>query len=87
MTDDEIHEIAAQLTADMHAEAPGFRIIPAEEFDLRFARAIRLAALEEAANAIEPRNPSRDWTEYAKIRAEAVAAIRALAASEPKKME
>jgi hypothetical protein len=42
-------------------------------------QASRLAALEEAAERIEPRNASEDWTEYASIRAEAAAAIRALA--------
>jgi hypothetical protein len=42
-------------------------------------QASRLAALEEAAERIEPRNASEDWTEYASIRAEAAASIRALA--------
>jgi hypothetical protein len=42
-------------------------------------QASRRAALEEAAQRIEPRNPPDDWTEYAKIRAEVAATIRALA--------
>lgn len=36
------------------------------------------AALEEAAALIMPSNPPDDWTEYAKIRAEAAEQIRAL---------
>jgi hypothetical protein len=43
-------------------------------------QASRRAAIEEAAKRIEPRNPPDDWTEYAKIRAESAAAIRALSA-------
>jgi hypothetical protein len=38
------------------------------------------AALERAAQLIEPTNPPDDWTEYARIKAECAAAIRKLAA-------
>lgn len=43
------------------------------------AEKARADALEEAAQRIEPRNPPSDWTDFAKIRAEAAQAIRALA--------
>jgi hypothetical protein len=49
------------------------------EFGFAVWQASRRAALEEAAERIEPRNASEDWTEYASIRAEAAASIRALA--------
>jgi hypothetical protein len=44
--------------------------------------AARREALEDAARRIEPRNEPDDWTEYARIRAEAAAAIRALSQKE-----
>jgi len=89
MTDDRIAEISFQVTAAMHAEAPGFRIIPHDEFDLRFARAIeqasRRAALEEAAKVCDEKSKDYD-ADFEPARAAAawhcVNAIRALAASD-----
>lgn len=42
-------------------------------------QASRAVALEEAAKRIEPRNAPDDWTDYAKVRAQAASDIRALA--------
>ncbi len=51
-----------------------------EPFDcLAFGRAIVAATIERCAKEIEPRSPPEDWTEYAEIKAECAAAIRALA--------
>jgi hypothetical protein len=79
MTDDEIIVLAADFKSTSMACG-----VMVDDFDaVGFARAIeqasRRAALEEAAAAIYPHNRSADWTEYAKIRAEAAASIRALA--------
>lgn len=42
------------------------------------ARAVRDAALEEAAQRIEPNNPESDWTEYARDCARLAGTIRNL---------
>jgi hypothetical protein len=42
------------------------------------AQPSRAEVLEDAASLIEPKNGPNDWTEYAKIKAECAAAIRAL---------
>jgi hypothetical protein len=45
---------------------------------LYIAALVERQALEWAAQRIEPRNAPDDWTEYAKVRAEAAREIRAL---------
>jgi hypothetical protein len=73
MTDYEI--IVLAVRHNIHGETTDPQAIA-------FAREIRRSALEEAAAAIYPHNRSADWTEYAKIRAEAADAIRALSQKE-----
>lgn len=50
------------------------------EIVLHIASEAGRKALERAAEKIEPRNDPSDWTEHAKVRAEAAAQIRALIA-------
>jgi hypothetical protein len=80
MTPDQIDEIIADLGC--RNAAGGIYTGSVYEFAKAVAQASRRAALEEAAKSIEPRNATDDWTEYARIRAEAAASIRALAASD-----
>lgn len=47
------------------------------------AQVDRASILEEAARRIEPRNEPHDWTDYAKVRAQAAQEIRALAPAAP----
>jgi hypothetical protein len=50
----------------------------AADIAIRHIANARAEALEEAATRIMPKNKPSDWSEYAKIRADAAESIRAL---------
>ncbi|HEX7892558.1 MAG TPA: hypothetical protein VF447_00110 [Terriglobales bacterium] len=73
---DDIEDIITDLSC--RNAAGGIYTGSVHEFARAVEKASRAEAFEEAAKLIEPRNAPDDWTDYAKIRAEAADAVRAL---------